>query len=60
MPVYTGTEFPVIPAFWNMLLGLAGKPSTSPDGVLINLVGLRDIVQKVKNGEMLPKKGKAV
>lgn len=56
LPEYVFPDFPVIPAFWKMLLGLAGSPSTSPNGVLINLAELRELVRKVKNKEMLPRK----
>ena len=57
-PSYTGIDFPVIPAFWNMLLGLAGGPSTSPDGLLIGPTGLKEVVQKIRNGEMLPRRSR--
>lgn len=57
LPQYRIPDFPVGPAFWGMLLDLADKPSTSPDGFLINLEGLRELVQKVKNKELLPNRG---
>jgi hypothetical protein len=53
---YSVTEFPVVRAFWNMLVDLALNPLTSPDGQAINLSGLKDLVQKVKNKELLPKR----
>jgi hypothetical protein len=55
MPSYRGVDFPVIPAFWNMLNDLALSPLTSPNGEAINLAGLRDLVLKVRNREFLPK-----
>jgi hypothetical protein len=50
-------DFPVVPAFWNMLLKLAESRSTSPNGTLFTLVELKNLVQKVKNRERLPRKG---
>ncbi len=50
------TEFPIIPAFWGMLLGLAARPNTSPHGFMIKLDGLQEIVEKVKAKDMLPRK----
>ncbi len=48
--------FPVIPAFWNMLLQLASSPNTSPYGQIVGLEDLKALVEKVKRGDMLPKK----
>jgi hypothetical protein len=48
--------FPVIPALWNMLMVKAGSPRTSPDGNVFDLIALKEVVEKVKRGEMLPKK----
>jgi hypothetical protein len=56
LPVYYSPDFPVIPAFWGMLTELAGSPLTSPLGLLINLEDLKAVVEKVKRGEMLPRK----
>jgi hypothetical protein len=56
MPGYHEPDFPVVKAFWNMLVDLALNPLTVPDGQAINLRGLKDLVQKVKNKQVLPKK----
>jgi hypothetical protein len=48
--------FPVIPAFWNMLVQLASSPNTSPYGQIVGLEDLKALVEKVKKGDMLPKK----
>ena len=60
LPLYRSPDFPVIPAFWSMLTDLAGKPTTSPDGFLISVEGLRELVQKVKNKELLPNRGETI
>jgi len=60
LPLYRSPDFPVIPAFWSMLTDLAGNPSTPPDGFLINVEGLRELVQKVKNKELLPNRGETI
>jgi hypothetical protein len=54
MPNYGRPDFPVIPAFWGMLCDMSGRP-LAPNGEGLNLKGLRDLVQKVKNKEFLPK-----
>jgi hypothetical protein len=57
---YAGSDFDILPAFWNMLLALAGSAATSPNRELIALDGLQELVRMVKNGEMLPTKPPSV
>jgi Protein of unknown function (DUF3800) len=52
-------HFPIIPAFWKMLLRLAENRDTSPYGTICNLQTLTALVEKVKRGEMIPKRGAA-
>jgi len=59
LPQYRRPDFPIGPAFWSMLLDLADSPSTSPDGLLINADGLKELVQKVQKKEFLPNRGEA-
>lgn len=56
LSLYSGTDFPIIPAFYNMLLRLAESPVTSPVGTLVSLPQLQELVRKVKNNEILPRK----
>ena len=55
-PLKVEPYFPVIPALWKMLVTLAAMPGTSPNGTVVDLEGLKAIVEKVKRGETLPKK----
>jgi Protein of unknown function (DUF3800) len=48
--------FPVIPALWNMLTRFADAADTSPVGTIIDAAGLRNLADKVKRGETLPRK----
>jgi len=50
---YRGTDFPVIPAFHNMLVRLAESPATSPDGKLTSLPQLQELARKVRNKETI-------
>jgi len=59
LPGYRIPDFPVFPAFWNMLVDLAGSPSTSPHGLLINTPELKGIIERVKNKQMLPRRNAA-
>jgi len=54
MAHYRRPDFPVMPAFWGMLCDMAGRP-LAPNGEGMNLKGLQDLVQKVKNKEFLSK-----
>lgn len=54
MPTYREMEFPIIPAFWGMLSDMAARP-LAPNGEVINLQGLRGLVQRVKDKKMLPR-----
>jgi hypothetical protein len=57
VPGYTAPDFPVKPALWEMLLALARRGhSTAPNGEVVDLVFLKELVRKVKNKEMLPRK----
>jgi hypothetical protein len=49
-------HFPVVPAFWKLLVGLAGSPTTSPYGTIITLESVQKFVADIKAGRMLPKR----
>ena len=48
--------FPVIPPLWKMLIALASEAETSPYGTVFGKDELKNLVEKVKRGEKLPKK----
>lgn len=48
--------FPVVPIFWDMLTTFAQSPETSPYGTVFDDKSLSQLVDKVKRGEMLPKR----
>lgn len=50
-------DFPVLPPLMRILNKFAEAPETSPLGTKFNLSDLRKLIDKVKRGEMLPKKG---
>ena len=50
-------DFPVLPCLMRTLNKFAEAPETSPVGKMFNLQSLQEVIEKVKRGETLPRKG---